>query len=101
MASRVGGIPDLIKDGKNGLLVPPEDASALEKAICALLKDKAQRKQMGEAGKKICRQYSAEAMVEQIDNLYTELLEKCCRNPDTRVRFLLDKQSEEVKHPPA
>ena len=96
VASRVGGIPDLVKDGKNGLLVPPEDASALETAISDLLADKMKRKRMAEAGKKMCRQYSAEAMVEQIDNLYTELVEKCSRNPDTRVRFLLDKHSEKI-----
>ena len=33
VASRVGGIPDLVKDGHNGLLVPPADAIALEKAM--------------------------------------------------------------------
>ncbi len=97
VASRVGGIPDLVIDGKNGLLVPPADASALEKSICTLLKDKAQRKRMGEAGKKMCRPYSAEAMVEQIDDLYTELLKKHAHNRDSRVRFLLDKHSEELK----
>jgi len=97
VASRVGGIPDLVKDGKNGLLVPPEDASALERAITVLLKDKAQRKRMGEAGKKMCRPYSAEAMVEQIDALYRDLLKKYAHNRDARVRFLLDKESEELK----
>jgi glycosyltransferase involved in cell wall biosynthesis len=97
VASSVGGIPDLIKDGKNGLLVPPEDSSALEKAISALLEDKAQRKRMGEAGKKMCRPYSAEAMLEQIDNLYLKLLQNHFQDRDSRVRFLLDKESEELK----
>jgi len=97
VASSVGGIPDLVKDGKNGHLVPPEDACALEKAISALLEDKAQRKRMGEAGKKMCRPYSTEAMVEQIDDLYRELLKKYAHNRNTRVRFLLDKEGEELK----
>jgi glycosyltransferase involved in cell wall biosynthesis len=97
VGSQVGGIPDLVKDGKNGLLVPAADASALENAISALIVDKTKRKRMGKAGKKICRQYSAEAMVEQIDNLYTTLLEKHPHNRDTRVRFLLDKKTEELK----
>jgi len=96
VASRVGGIPDLVKDGKNGLLVPPADASVLEKAISTLLVDKTKRKRMGAAGKKMCRPYSAEAMVEQIDDLYRELLQNA-HNRDTRVRFLLDKESEELK----
>jgi glycosyltransferase involved in cell wall biosynthesis len=97
VASRVGGIPDLIKDGQNGLLVPPKDASALENAISTLFEDKEKRKRMGEAGTKMCRQYSAEAMVAQIDNLYKKLLERYAHNGDTQVRFLLDKESEELK----
>jgi glycosyltransferase involved in cell wall biosynthesis len=96
VASRVGGIPDLVKDGENGLLVPPADDSALEKAISNLLTDKEKRNRMGEAGKKMCLPYSAEAMVEQIDDLYRELL-KNAQNQDTRVRFLLDKESKELK----
>jgi glycosyltransferase involved in cell wall biosynthesis len=75
VASRVGGIPDLVKEGKNGLLVPPADAAALERAISNLLQDEARRKRMGDAGKRMCRPYSTEAMVGQIDNLYSQLLE--------------------------
>ncbi len=74
VASRVGGIPDLVKDGENGLLVPPADAGALERAISNLLSDKARRKLMGETGKRMCRPYSVEAMVDKIDNLYSRLL---------------------------
>jgi len=97
VASRVGGIPDLVKDGKNGLLVPPADASDLEKAISVLLEDKAQRKRMGGAGKKMCRLYSAEAMVEQIDNLYTKLLQKHSQDRDSRAQFLLDTNRDRLK----
>ena len=97
VASRVGGIPDLVKDGKNGLLVPPADAPALSKAISGLLADKKNRNRMGKAGKKMCLDYSAEAMVEQIDDLYRELLKKYTHNRDSQVRFLLDKHSEELK----
>jgi glycosyltransferase involved in cell wall biosynthesis len=97
VASSVGGIPDLVKDGENGLLVPPADASALEKAFSDLLTDKEKRNRMGEAGKKMCLPYSAEAMVEQIDDLYKDLLEKYSNNRATQVRFLLDKEGEELK----
>jgi len=97
VASRVGGIPDLVKDGRNGLLVPPADASALAKAISDLLAEKKNRNRMGKAGKKMCRPYSAKAMVEQIDDLYKELLKKYTHNRNSRVRFLLDKHSEELK----
>jgi glycosyltransferase involved in cell wall biosynthesis len=97
VASRVGGIPDLVKDGKNGLLVPPADPAVLADAISSLLENKETRKRMGKAGRKMCRQYSTEAMVEQIDDLYMELLEKHSHKSNTQVRFLLDKHSEEFK----
>ena len=74
VASSVGGIPDLVKDGENGLLVPPANAGALEQAISDLLSDKPRRKRMGETGKRMCGLYSIEAMVEKIDNLYSRLL---------------------------
>jgi glycosyltransferase involved in cell wall biosynthesis len=96
VASRAGGIPDLVRDGQNGLLVPPADASALAKAISDLLADKEKRKQMGEAGKEMCHPYSAEAMVEQIYTLYAKVLESYCRNGNSRVRFLLDEQSKRL-----
>ena len=76
VATRVGGIPDLVIDGKNGMLVPPKDTVALERAISELLSDKARRKQMGETGKRMCRPYSVEAMVEKINDLYSRLLEE-------------------------
>jgi glycosyltransferase involved in cell wall biosynthesis len=74
VASRVGGIPDLIKDGENGLLVPPANAGALERAISDVLSDKAKRERMGETSKRMCSPYSVEAMVDKIDNLYSRLL---------------------------
>ena len=77
VASRVGGIPDLVTHGENGLLVPPANAGALEQAISDLLSDKSRRKHMGETGKKMCRPYSVEAMVEKIDDLYSRLVEEC------------------------
>jgi glycosyltransferase involved in cell wall biosynthesis len=97
VASRVGGIPDLIKDGENGLLISAANAPALAQAIADLLADKKKRKRMGEAGKKRCRQFSSEVMVAQINNLYTALVEKDLQNQDTRVRFLLDTNRDRLK----
>jgi len=97
VASRVGGIPDLLKDGQTGILVPPADATALENAIFDLIEDKEKRKRLGQAGTKMCQHYSTEAMVERIENLYTALLEKHSEDRESRVRFLLDKHGEELK----
>ncbi len=50
VGTEAGGIPEAVVTGKTGLLVPPGDARALAGAIVRLLKDKAGRERMGEAG---------------------------------------------------
>ena len=70
IASRIGGVPDLIWDGENGILVPPADCGALKRAIAKLLGDEQGRRRMAARGKGICGQYSAETMVNQISDLY-------------------------------
>ncbi len=75
VATRVGGVPDLVEHGVTGLLVSPEDPAALAEATMALLTDPERRRAMGEAGRKrVHPAFSAERLVEDIDRLYTELL---------------------------
>src|SRR5437867_2260019 len=50
VATDAGGIPEIVEDGVNGLLVAPRDAAALATAIVRLLKDEGLRRRMGEAG---------------------------------------------------
>jgi glycosyltransferase involved in cell wall biosynthesis len=50
IASRIGGIPDLVEDGVNGILVPPGDAEALADAIVQVLSDRALAQRLGSAG---------------------------------------------------
>jgi len=52
VATRVGGIPDLIKDGVNGFLVKPHDPQELSEKISVLIKDKNLRERFGKAGRK-------------------------------------------------
>jgi glycosyltransferase involved in cell wall biosynthesis len=47
VASRVGGIPDLVEDGVNGLLVEPEDTEALAAALVRMLGDRALVERLG------------------------------------------------------
>jgi len=51
VATTVGGLPDMVDDGRTGYLVPPRDERALADAIVRLLRDKTQRVQMGLNGK--------------------------------------------------
>jgi glycosyltransferase involved in cell wall biosynthesis len=74
VASRVGGIPDLVRDGETGYLVPPADERALANGIKKLLDDPANAKQMGLRGQEHCRQFSLEAMIAKLDALYSELI---------------------------
>lgn len=73
IASRVGGIPDLVEHGKNGLLVPPGDEKALAAGIGFLIQNPQEAEIMGERGREFCRRFSVEAMVKKIDYLYRDL----------------------------
>ncbi len=76
VASSVGGIPDLVKDGQNGFLVKPGDVNALYVSIRNLLVDKKMRGEMGSKGRNMAQNYSVEKMVESIDALYTSLYQR-------------------------
>lgn len=74
IASNVGGIPDLVIQGENGLLVPVKDIEALAEAIEYLLENPRERIEMGEKGRKMATNYGVNSMIEKIDRLYLELL---------------------------
>jgi len=75
IASDVGGIPELVRDGVTGRLVPPGDVDALANALLALLDNPRQVEEFGRAGRGTIQQtYSFDRMVEQFQTLYdTEL----------------------------
>ncbi len=76
VATKVGGIVDVVKDGETGILVPPGDADALAKAIVTILKDEELAQRMGETGKRrIDERFIAKTMVKKITEVYEELIE--------------------------
>jgi glycosyltransferase involved in cell wall biosynthesis len=74
VASRVGGVPDLVRHGETGYLVPPADEKALADGIKKLLADSGKAWEMGQRGKEFCQQFSLEAMIEKLDDLYSDLI---------------------------
>jgi len=71
IAARVGGIPEAIKNGGTGILVPPKNSEALTGAINDLLAAPKKRKEMGEKAKQRALQlFDVERMVKEYENLY-------------------------------
>ena len=74
VASGVGGIPEIVKDGSNGLLVPPLDHVALGRAIIKILKDRDLRVRMGQEAKEtLGERFTAEKMVKDIEETYESI----------------------------
>jgi glycosyltransferase involved in cell wall biosynthesis len=74
VASSVGGIPETLVDGDNGLLVPPRDEAALASALASLLGDKALRERLAaRARASIEQNYSTEVVCGQLSAIYREL----------------------------
>ena len=75
VASNVGGIPDLVKDGINGLLTTPGDVQGLAYAVKKLLVDKVLAAKLAkEAIKMTTEQFSAQIMADSIKEVYIECL---------------------------
>ena len=74
VASRVGGIPEVVADGETGLLVPPDDHAALADAINVLVRDTGRAAAMGRLGRKrAIAEFGWQAVAAQTVALYAEL----------------------------
>ena len=74
VAAAVGGLPDIVVDGRTGLLVAPEDARGLADAVLHLLDDPGQRRALGEAARlHAAAEFSFEREVDAYDALYRRL----------------------------
>jgi glycosyltransferase involved in cell wall biosynthesis len=76
VATRVGGVPELVHDRESGLLVPPGNPQALSEAMRRMMEMPGeQRKRMGEAGRAhIRKEYDMTRVVEQWEDLFVELM---------------------------
>ena len=76
VATRVGGTPDVIRDGVDGFLVEVGDADALSERLAELAGDPERRAQMGADGReRVLGRYAVERLVDDIDRLYRSLLD--------------------------
>lgn len=76
VATRVGGLPDLIADEETGLLVPPKDAERLADAVLRVLQDSAMAGTVSQNAMSTARRrFGVERLIADMDRLYSELLE--------------------------
>jgi len=74
VATAVGGVPALVEDGREGLLVPPRDPASVAVAVAALLGDPPRLALLGEqACERHRREFSFELMVRRLEDLYESL----------------------------
>jgi glycosyltransferase involved in cell wall biosynthesis len=74
VASRTGGVPELLGNGEAGVLVPPGNPDALAAVVNDLLANPERAKPLAEAGRRRAPLYSTRVMIESLEKLYRELM---------------------------
>jgi glycosyltransferase involved in cell wall biosynthesis len=75
VATRVGGVPDVVRDGEDGFLVDRGAVDQLADALARLAEDPSLRERMGEAGReRVLARYAVDRLVDDVDRLYRALL---------------------------
>jgi glycosyltransferase involved in cell wall biosynthesis len=76
VVSNVGGIPEVVRHGENGLLVPPDDHAALTGAVLGLMDRRQDAAALGAAARRdVARDYTIDRMVERFEDLYLAEIE--------------------------
>jgi glycosyltransferase involved in cell wall biosynthesis len=77
VATRVGGVPDVVRDGEDGFLVAPGDVEQLADRLALLARDPDLRERMGRAGReRVVPRYAVDRLIDDVDSLYRALLER-------------------------
>ena len=75
VATRAGGIPEIVRDGENGVLVEPGDRTALARAISSLLADPDRARRLGRSGRRIVEaDFSLARMASATRAVYRDVL---------------------------
>jgi glycosyltransferase involved in cell wall biosynthesis len=75
IGSNTGGIPEVLRNEHNGLLVPPKDAQSLAKAIVRLARDDDERVRMGRNGRSVALLHDWKIVAEETEGLYLKVVE--------------------------
>jgi glycosyltransferase involved in cell wall biosynthesis len=75
VASHVGGIPEVIRDEEDGLLIPPMNPEALAESCTRILRNPELSKRISESGAKRWQEFSVKEMIRQTQAFYQELLQ--------------------------
>ena len=76
VATRVGGVPDVVVEGEDGFLVEPGATDDLADRLAELARDPELRQRMGQAGRqRVVPRYAVDRLVDDVDRLYRSLLE--------------------------
>jgi glycosyltransferase involved in cell wall biosynthesis len=76
VATRVGGVPDVVEEGVDGFLVETGDIEGFARQLAVLARDPRLRARMGEAGReRILARYAVDRLIDDVDQLYRSLLQ--------------------------
>src|SRR5262249_20314721 len=75
VATRVGGLPEVVEDGKTGWLVPADSPAALADLIVSAASDRERLRTVGLQARERARQFASKIMIERTVTLYYRLLE--------------------------
>ncbi len=74
IAARVGGLPEIVENGRTGWLIPPESPQALAQALRDAAQNSAKREAFGQQARERARQFSSDIMAERTEAFYFRLL---------------------------
>ncbi len=84
IATSVGGVVDIVSDGKNGLLTKPDDAGCFADAMICLLKDEKKRGELGSSGREFARNtFHKDRLIKEIEDLYHDCLNEKLKSKKT------------------
>jgi glycosyltransferase involved in cell wall biosynthesis len=81
VASRVGGLPEIVSEGETGWLIPADSPEVLAEAILGAASDTVRLRRLGEKARERAQQFSTDIMLARTEALYVRLLKSSCRLP--------------------